>query len=883
MRPALAGKPFGPYELVRALGSGGMGAVFEARHRKLGRRVAIKLLHANVAAPGADNAFERFVREGRAAARVQHPNVVDVYDFGVEDGVPFLVMELVEGETLARRIERLGRLSLTEVVSILLPVISAVAEIHAAHIVHRDLKPANILLATDRAGEPCPKVADFGVSRLDDGTPGLTESGVVVGTYAYMAPELGGSSRRATERTDQYALGVILHECTTGVTPFRGNDPFELLQAIMSAPVPPPSAANPALPKDFDAVVLRAMSRDPADRFACVEELGEALLAFADGDSSARWVSEFRPSTRTVPPPRGATRAAKEEARPDRTSSWRAGRSFAVLGFCSVLVLLATAGVWKGAEKPVDAGPAPSPVARHGTALLELPAPRSTSAEALAAYSEGLHALHDGSWARARDGFARAVAADPAMAAAHMRLATMSSGELGTATQTRVEFQLAEQLRAVMSERDQAFLDALAPTMQWTPEQPTEGARRFHAALQRFPDDAEMLVWMGYDRGTEPAAALPAFERATEVDPRFGDALEGRGRNLAWLGRVDEARSVFEQCVSIPTELDCLYWLRLLDAADGACEACERDARRRIDRDPLRDEGYHRLADALLALGRPVEGVNAALTQARSHQVEPARRARDDLADRADVAVVEGDFAHAAALARQELALVNSEAEESMHFRPTRTLVNVALETGDAQGAGRIAADYLKRMSAWTGIEGVYDKDNVPWLWHVAARGGAVPVADFSEARQRWLRGWSGGGRLVHGLDWVIAFAGSVDTAEEATTALAELERLGPVPPFFLQLENNELHVGRVYLLGGRAAESIPHLERAAKHCARLGDAFAHPHAELALGTAREAIGDAPGACEAYRAVTAQWSNARPRSMSAARAQERLRALACAR
>ena len=211
-----------------------MGTVFEARHRTLGRRVAIKLLHVPVAGEvESEIAAERFLREGRVAARVQHPHVVDVYDYGVDDGVPYLVMELVEGETLARRLEREAPLPLSTTVGLLLPVLSAVAELHAAGIIHRDLKPANILLACDRTGNPCPKVADFGVSRLDDGSPGLTESGVVVGTFAYMAPEQGRASRAATEKSDQYALGVILYECATGSTPFQADAPYELLQAIV--------------------------------------------------------------------------------------------------------------------------------------------------------------------------------------------------------------------------------------------------------------------------------------------------------------------------------------------------------------------------------------------------------------------------------------------------------------------------------------------------------------------------------------------------------------------------------------------------------------------------------------------------------------------------
>jgi serine/threonine-protein kinase len=283
----------GPYDLVRVIGSGGMGVVYEARHRSLGRRVAIKVMHARLE-PGAsrDLATARFLREGRAAAQVRHPNVVDVFDLGVHDGVPYLAMELVEGETLAQLLAREGALAPTRVAELMLPILAAVGELHAAGVVHRDLKPANILLSRERGGV-CPKVADFGLSRLDDGSAPLTASNVVVGTYAYMSPEQARVSKEATEHSDQYALGVVLYECVTGVRPFQGSAPYELLHAIVHDSPAPPSKRRADVPAAFDAMVMRAMARSPDDRFASVDELGEALLAFATPAVAARWVGEL--------------------------------------------------------------------------------------------------------------------------------------------------------------------------------------------------------------------------------------------------------------------------------------------------------------------------------------------------------------------------------------------------------------------------------------------------------------------------------------------------------------------------------------------------------------------------------------------------------------
>ncbi|HEY8087633.1 MAG TPA: serine/threonine-protein kinase [Polyangiaceae bacterium] len=320
--PEKAPTSLGAYEVVRPIGHGGMGTVYEGFHRMLARRVAIKVLSPNLALLGEGVVQERFLREGRAAAMVDHPNVVGVYDLGVEDGTPYLVMELVEGETLAKRILRARRLSVAETTELMLGVVSAVAELHEVGILHRDLKPANILLADGPAGV-CPKIADFGVSRTTDGAGSLTESGVLLGTVAYMAPEQAGACRTSTERSDQYSLGVVLYECLTGGKPFRGSSPFDLVTEITRGVILPPSARNHDVPQELDEVVLRAMSREPEARFPSVRALGEALLPFAEPAIAARWASDLRvPSIietlygveapvrrRTLPPGRRSTMA----------------------------------------------------------------------------------------------------------------------------------------------------------------------------------------------------------------------------------------------------------------------------------------------------------------------------------------------------------------------------------------------------------------------------------------------------------------------------------------------------------------------------------------------------------------------------------------------
>ena len=285
-----AGTMIARYELVRPIGSGGNGAVYEAVDGKLGRRVAIKVRPMPGGGALARRDETRFLREARAAAHTRHASVVSVFDFGIEGDVAFLVMELVEGETLALLLRREGALGIPRTLEILLPILSATAELHAQGVVHRDIKPANILLS--RGNGPPPKLVDFGLSRFVEEASTLTESGVTVGTPEYMAPEVIRGSHEASERSDQYALGVVLYECVTGTRPFRGETTYEVMQSVVHGAVLPPSALEPSLPKAFDRVVLRAMRREPQDRFESVDALAVALLHHASDGVAERWQRE---------------------------------------------------------------------------------------------------------------------------------------------------------------------------------------------------------------------------------------------------------------------------------------------------------------------------------------------------------------------------------------------------------------------------------------------------------------------------------------------------------------------------------------------------------------------------------------------------------------
>jgi serine/threonine protein kinase len=308
-----AGDRIGAYEIRKLLGRGEMASVYECSHATLGRPAAVKILHPHLARD--KGAAERFVREGRDLSRIAHPNVVEVFDVGERDGVPYLVLSLVDGDDLHEHLRQQPPMSTTEVADCILAVVAAVAAAHDAGIVYRDVKPSNIRVAPDHRGALVPKVLDFGISKLtgDERGDKLKDIDELLATACYMSPEQLRSTKLATVRSDVYALGVILYQAATGRRPFTGDKPSELMQAILTARVEPPSFFRPEIPKEFDAIVLRAMRHDPSERYVSARELGRVLAPFAS--DPAVWMGEFAPRSGH----RIVTRTSKTEPR-KRTS-----------------------------------------------------------------------------------------------------------------------------------------------------------------------------------------------------------------------------------------------------------------------------------------------------------------------------------------------------------------------------------------------------------------------------------------------------------------------------------------------------------------------------------------------------------------------------------
>jgi serine/threonine protein kinase len=291
----LAGKQVGPYAVGGLLGRGGMGEVYRARDARLGRDVAIKVLHVTYS--GDADRLRRFEQEARAAGMLNHPNVLAVYDVGTHDGSPFIVSELLEGETLGARLAA-GPLPVREALGYAAQVARGLTAAHAKGIVHRDLKPENLFLTRDGRV----KILDFGVAKLlaPDGLDGRaaslrTASGVVVGTAAYMSPEQA-QGQRVDQRSDVFSFGSILYEMLAGERAFERVSAGATMSAIVEDAAPSLAEAGVSAPAALEAALRRCLEKSPAERFQSASDLAAALERIATPASEAPAAPHWRPA-----------------------------------------------------------------------------------------------------------------------------------------------------------------------------------------------------------------------------------------------------------------------------------------------------------------------------------------------------------------------------------------------------------------------------------------------------------------------------------------------------------------------------------------------------------------------------------------------------------
>jgi serine/threonine-protein kinase len=383
----------GRYRLIEPLGEGGMGTVWKAEHIELGSHLAIKLIDEDLV--GSASALARFRQEAKAAAALSSKHVVRTFDYGVEDNVPFIAMELLVGEGLDERIARDGRLSAVDTAHIMSQVARALDRAHAMGIIHRDMKPGNIFLTKDEDGSDRVKVLDFGIAKSlvpEAVSQRQTRTGTLVGSPIYMSPEQMRGKKDLTHSTDLWSLGVVAYECVLGERPFVAESLPELTVAVCIDPIPVPSSVGD-VPPGFDEWFAKACNRDPAARFQSAKQLAGWLTAVAEGREFDREAAGLADTEQSVPPPArtsnrpsadGAVLSRSTEAlvssrgrfADSRAEAAGAGRR-KVLGLAAAAVVVAvTAGAWMLGQS--TSTPEAAPAAGEASAA---PAPRpATSA-----------------------------------------------------------------------------------------------------------------------------------------------------------------------------------------------------------------------------------------------------------------------------------------------------------------------------------------------------------------------------------------------------------------------------------------------------------------------------------------------------------------------
>ncbi len=391
------GARFGSYILGPCIGEGGMARVYRAEHEGLQRHVALKVLLDGLDKDS--HARERFLREGRIAAAIKHPNVVNIFDVGVHQGTPYLVMELLEGQELGTLLISEGAVAESTLMDVIIPIVAGLAAVHDAGTVHRDLKPGNIFLARGRNDEIEPKLLDFGISKAFGAEQGNRTSshsqGLRMGTPFYMSPE-ALQGREMTPLSDQYSLGVVLYECGTGTNPFAAAHTFgEVVQRATSGDYVPVSQRSPRLSRRMVAIIERAMQIDPARRFPDMRAMGRELLQVAGHRTRITWGLSF---SEVAGAAQGTGTPLRADAKPSQPPRAKAALALpALLGGVAVVGLAWAIGSRFMQEQPVvtpgpsgappsaAAAPSSAPASPSRSGDREKASPRPATSQAAAA------------------------------------------------------------------------------------------------------------------------------------------------------------------------------------------------------------------------------------------------------------------------------------------------------------------------------------------------------------------------------------------------------------------------------------------------------------------------------------------------------------------
>ncbi|MBA2340254.1 MAG: tetratricopeptide repeat protein [Pyrinomonadaceae bacterium] len=579
----MLGQTVSHYRIIEPLGEGGMGTVYTAEDTLLHRRVAIKF---PTVTPDEHGWRTRFLREARLVSSLSHPHIAAVYDYGeTTDGQPFIVMELVRGETLYALIVK-NQLTLHRSLKIIEDVADALSEAHGRGIVHRDIKPSNIIVdERDRV-----KVLDFGLSKqlnndraetinLDADTiiGTRTGSGIVLGTPLYLSPEQAKSAI-VDARSDLFALGVILYECVAGRPPFSGSNVIEIVAQVIQFDPPPPSQFNPNVPPDLDRIALRALAKNPSERYQTADDLLNDLRGVHSSSAIAdrRHVLQRAQSSAATPP-----------SIPPSLSYALQRPRLSIAMIISVL-LVAFAGVWT--------------LARWRGGRVHTPTP-----EAARWYETGAGALRDGAYYQASRALMRAIEIDNQFALAHARLAEAWT-ELDNTDRAKDELLQIGTLnldRSALRTTDALYLDAITATVMRNYAQALENYRRL-AALSDGNPQVYVDLGRAYEKMDNLPDAIASYTEATKRDVDYATAflrlgiLHGRQQDTAKADAAfARAETIYQTSGNIEGQTEVIYQRGALLDRSGKVAEAQTFLRRALDMARTTNNNYQQIKTLL--------------------------------------------------------------------------------------------------------------------------------------------------------------------------------------------------------------------------------------------------------------------------------------------
>ncbi|WP_394845125.1 protein kinase [Pendulispora brunnea] len=816
----------GRYRIDGLLGRGGMGEVYRAYDDTFQRAVALKILRVDNAEGTTDHREEakrRLLHEARVVSSLKHPHIVEIYDAGESDELPYLVLELCDGGNLRKAMA--GDAELDDKIRWLKEIAEALAYAHHHAIIHRDIKPENVILTADGRA----KVVDFGIAKA------LKQVGIgnntlfgLVGTPRYMAPEqlLGGT---IDARADQYAWGLVAHELLTKTHPRIGN--------IAQATTDKGATNIPLVPANIRRVLARAMESRPDARYADFSALLEDMRAPAR-----------------------------------RRPSWP-------LLVCTVAALGAMAASLASSRGLIHGGgsevsPATDAATVFDSEKVDAEMVNRCAPAARSSFAVGLQLWRDASQWEAVPKFEEATKSDPECASARLYYLLAATH---TFPKRREHFRHAREQRSRLNERERQMLDALEPSIVDPPNN-DELDRRAKALVARMPHDldARRILTRTLRRLDKLDEALRLIEEtsALQRDPIPGNEFEAA---MIQFRRRDESAAFdhLDRCLQTsPDSADCLQWKGLYLASKGECKAAEGSLRHAVSVMPQNAYAHFALGNVLLTTTTDSAAARGVFEERwrllSTDQLEPTPSvATARVSDEYRMALVGGEMAEALRLLRKwndEVATTNSG-----RFRgePLIQLIDLLRDLGQADEARALAMKGLREQRSWSNDDKL---DIGIELARLAYLTNAIGADEYRQIRDDWIKS-----RPRQSTEqWIQAFAGLPDVGADMAPPIAPgqyaLDWISMSPEKYARVTMELLRLGRT-------ADAVQHADAAVNCCLAFSPA-GHIHAQVAAAKAHDVAGDTATACKWYRTLKARFASA-PRSPIFQLAATRVKVLAC--